>query len=412
VKTKALYHLMVASARAAGRLLGPADQARLESAARSLSITKAKRGEVLVAWQDDATPVETIVDSARFDFYRRGDVAALVAKRPDNLDLRATNWAEAHRLWGELLHLPALARLNEPPNRSVLPAVNRSSHELVQLAAPAAVFVGVVLALTLDSVTGVAVGIGLEAAVLSRHRSLWSGASGVAVAVGLGLVLDLSVGDLASATAGIGLIAATTLIAPTPGSRWEISVITAAFAGVTMALAGPGATSWFWVASGALVGADVVALGLRHEPRRLVLTVAGVSVAAVGWLATRGVVDWPSDTSIDSDLTTALSIGLAAFLTLMVVRGFVVGVRDRLSGWLAPLALIAAALTDLTNAASVVWLSAAASVLLVDMARARLRPVPPTTTSPSEPQPMAVSIGRHNARVWPRDTNSNSPTSS
>ena len=96
----------------------------------------------------------------------------------------------------------------------------------------------------------------------------------------------------------------------------------------------------------------------------------------------------------------------------MVMRGFVVGVRDRLSGWLAPLALAVIALTDLSGPAVIVWLSAIAGALVVDLIASRFHIRPGALPGAGLPQPVAVSIGRQSARVWPRQARSNSPTNS
>jgi len=295
VKDLALRHLLTAAARSVTDL-APHHGPDVAAAVASLRVERRGPGHHVLRWTDAAgTQHEHDLERHRFHLYGRGDVAGHVARRGPDADHRHHNWNVAHEVWAEVLGVdPASLR---PTRRTFSP---RS-----------------------------AAGDGRTEA--HRRAGRWGAAAGALAAVALVRRPAPSsasvVGTLAVGAAALGPDAPAVLrLAPAGAAATNI------------------APAW-GIAAALLAGADVAAARLRREDeraRRAAIT-AAATAAAVGLRRTLLGPGTPPRTrpARPRDAGPGIAVGLAA--AALTAQRAPHGTRDRLSGWLAPLALSAAA---------------------------------------------------------------------
>lgn len=358
MKDRALLHVLLASARAAESVATPDEIGRLRQAATTLSVERPGRGQLLVAWSDGETPHDRTIDSNRFTFARRGDVAGIVARRPDGVDDRTANWREALTLWCELLDLPNLAgRIDDVPR-----TVNGSR--------------------SVQQVT--------------RRAPIVTAAVALVVAVLAQFVLE---GAAALTALGLALVAAVTVLVPfRHETRW---LVAARVAGVlTVGLTWNDAPVWALVAAGLLLLADLAVLALQQDRRRITGAALTVGAGAVAAVAVGASLD-PIEAEVVTTSTGALlaSLGAALVLIAIAVVSFFRGVRDRLSAWLMPAGFVVAVLGSPDTWESAGWLGAAAVVVAASSRSRSSRDA--ASEQPTSPVGTAVqvSFGRQSTNV-------------
>ncbi|MGE4164108.1 MAG: hypothetical protein AB7G23_20470 [Vicinamibacterales bacterium] len=388
MKPAALRHLLLAAARSA-RQVAPADAARIDAIAGTLTVDRPSRGRYCVSWTEPRNGPATLeVSAERFDFYRRGDVAAIVGRRPAELDARGANWLEAHRLWGELLGASALADLAVAPSRAghALPHQDKTDRYGVWPQASAAI-VAAAAALAGPPGLFVAATGGLAAAAVAsagRARAVSVALAPVAAMTAAAL-LDVSGPALRQAAAGLALLSGASLLAPT---KRRVGRHAGAFAGAcAIGLSIPVAPVP-WLAVGAVtVAADAAALAVRGERGRLGGLVAASGAALVVGLLLSAAVDAVGGGGRSASTVTAAVLIAGIVLLLAGVWRATCGVHDRLSSWfVVPAAALAIVMGARGPAAAV-----AAAGLIAALAGAAFRRPRRPRAEPLEDAAVAVS---------------------
>jgi len=359
MKDRALFHLMMTSARSV-RSLVPARESEIDQICSTLAISKEGRGPVLIEWRDNTATRSIEVDGKRFSFYARGDVAAIVARRRDGIDLRADNWDEAHRLWGELLGDEHLAQLKNAGGRAI-PIPGPPPRRIARIAlvcGPALALATTALALQSSASTvALAVLIGALASAIVSPPQLPAfglvpmGAALLTVVV----VVDPSWTEARGPLAGVALIVAATRLAPDPTARAAHGA-----AGVVLAvLAAGGAlavTGLPFVVGAAIV--VVTAIILRQERTRLAATSLAAFVSiAIGVVATQATDRSPSGTPDEANAFAMFVLVVGAIaLVLAAVNASVLGVRTHFAPVLAPVVLAVIAIIEIREPVTLVWL--------------------------------------------------------
>jgi hypothetical protein len=398
VKDRALYHLLLSAARSARTMVVPAQAQRIDRLAEHLQVRRAGAGRCVVEWSDGG-PGRHEIAAGRFDLYRRGDVPALVARRPADLDARQSNWLEAHRLWGELIDDPGLANCATTPSRSVAPRSDASPAGNLMAAAALAAAAAAAVVPMVDAPWPVASAFGglcVAGAVASPRQRMIVSFVGLLSAVGVAMWVRPAGGSMAAVAAGVGLLVAAAHLAPRP-ARGVRSLLLTAAASVVAGAAMIGSAPIWLVGAGLLVTADGAALLLRRERYRLaVMTIAAAS-AALGGLVLRAVGEAGSVSSNGSP-ALALSVSVAALviLCLAMVRA-VNGVHDRLSTWAVPVVVTPMLLWEpRSEAALVLAMTTLAALLAATFLRRRSSPPPAVAQRESRTAvtgDVAVSIG-------------------
>jgi hypothetical protein len=363
VKDQALYHLLMVSARSTRALLEPSAAPRVDLVASTLVLSKEGRGPIRLTWQDESGPRALEVDLARFSFYTRGDVPSLLAKRPAGLDLRADNWLEAHRLWGEILGDPRLGDSLRPDARA-MPTGDGAGKWWSHVAT----FWCVVFALAASSVAlatnapplllATLVG-ALALGLLASPRSPLPVVVPVAFALAAAVMLHPGSSQLRGAVSGVALLAATSQLAPRRDGSSRLALLRGLAATVAVGLALGVAPAAWWVAAAVVFGSDLIACGLRREHDRALVACGFCAGAIVIGVATSTVVvRAPLFGSTDPGTAWQLAALAAGFLAFAVaVLMFPYGVRDRLSAIVATSACAVIGLVSLGERATVVWLA-------------------------------------------------------
>ncbi len=327
MKSRALYHLMMLAGRSVVELVAPELRGRVDAACDGLIVRRIGPGSLEVAWPELGVERVIEVEGRRFAFYLRGDVPALVARRPDELDARRANWVEAHRLWEELLGVTGLAEA--AASGPSAPTLHRN----------------------------------LEAARSRRPAAL--GAAGVAVVVaGVGVArathptADLLIPGLA----GLGLTSAVSLASARgshgPETRCRSVALSAVIAG-----AAPICSPVWWAAAGLLGSADAVALGLQRDAGRAgrAFGIVGVGVAGAVAVHSVGRTRFAGSSAVPqvaARMARSATVAVAVALAGDVVGHTTVGTRDRLSPWLWPGAVGLVAVVDRRERATATWATA------------------------------------------------------
>ena len=350
MKSRALYHLLMTSAQSA-RLLVPSHLAdRINAIAETVSIDRHERDGYTLTWTENGVQSQTTVERARFAFYVRGDVSALVARRPATLDVRQENWAEAHRLWGELVGDTELSQLAAPPLRAI--PTTRDKPVRVTPAESGALLAGA--AGLLGARSGLpaltyAIGLGLVAFGLIRRQSrvrlpsIAAAVAAIAAATSASAVLGgaADASGLRSTLASAALLLAVTALAP--ASRLGVrAVLPTGLACAAIGVAAANARPVFLVAGGSLVLADGMTLLLRSDVTRLRRFAAPLTVAVGCGTAARSLVS-PAAAGV-RDASDGIVLALAAAVFVGAVVGATHLSWDRASPWLAPAVTSVAAL--------------------------------------------------------------------
>ncbi len=404
MKDRTLYHLLMTSARSAQHIVDAATADRIEAISRTLVVERAARQPYHVSWTDTDGGRAIEIDSARFEFHLRGDVPSLVAKRRPNLDLRQSNWAEAHRVWGEVIGDDRLRHIEVTPSRT-LPTPTRAALAPSLAGLPPALLAaaGALLAIRGDPPrSALAILFGAVAALVGhrlREAPLLTAVAVVAGA-GLGYVVtlgsDVGVEALRAVTGGVALLVAVAELAPTRHDR-RLGVARVALAAVASAAALSIAPPVFTAVALGLVAADIVALVVRGERARLAqygATVVAVTVAGTILRATFD--ERPSLPGGADSAATLWAWLLGTVVVIAALRGATEGVRDRLAGSAAPAAAGIVGLIE--HGAGAPILAMLATILVALLLRAapiwfphdRVVPRPPPP--PLRPAAISVSI--------------------
>jgi hypothetical protein len=379
MKDRTLYHLLLTSGRSVRDLVDPAKQALIDEIAATLRVDRAGRGRLAIAWsQDDEIVVHEIV-SARFTFHARGDVPALVQKRPEQFDVRQQNWLECHRLWGELIGDPTLQSMSSTPSRSMpLESVNRWSGAPTSAAAVGIGAVALALAHfggpsgLVAAVCGASVGtLGRRPIERSRRFAL-STASGAAAAAAASIIGGAQPHHLREAAAGVAaLLFASEMAPPAAADRHREATSLVAVAGLAGALA-LGSVGFALVAAGLLL-ADAIAMVLRSETRRLRSIGLRGGLAIGGALLLRSFGSWDNQFAADRTASALILAAAAALLGATSAIAASSGVVDRMSSWLAPVGVAILGLVSALNGSSASMLAVVCAGLGASVARALCR---------------------------------------
>jgi hypothetical protein len=385
MKDKALYHLLMTSARSVASMY-PVYAAEILANSTSLKIERTPRSPFLLSWVVATGETKSVsIESNRFVFYSRGDIASSVNRRTASFDLRDRNWIEAHRVWGAILGLPQLESLTVTPSRA-MPVAHRSArHESV---APLVVTFGATAAaviaasggfpgLTLGALCAIAPFLGYRVhAALKPSAMIWLLGCLIALVTSnvVESVSDDALRSLAAGTAA--LLLATELGVSRVTRRDTFQHVMCAFG---LALAMAVAPIAFAAAAVILILVDVVFAHLRRESIRARNLLSGL-VGSVGLslildsvLAERFALEMTGggDSLIIASLIAIVACGGAVF-------GATHGVRDRVSGWLScfigpPVFVWASYRADYESASTIPLAAICAVVLARHLATGLLR---------------------------------------
>jgi hypothetical protein len=380
MKDRALYHLILLSARSVRQMVPLNRAPEVDSVCRSLEVERNGVGSLLLRYVVNDEPRSAEISSRRFAFYTRGDVPSLVQRRPEQLDERKSNWVEAHRLWGEILELDALAHVDDVPGL-VAPIADLEGGD--ESPAAEALVGGLVLASGLVAWSGVSssvllgalAGATASAPVAASQGSTWGLGVGAAAGGLLAALAGVPADALRGPLVGTALLLAATQLAPPVAGRSAVSWTGLGASVLGAVLAGGLAAPAWWAAAATVVAADVAACGTRREGARAAATAGVGAVIGAAGLALGALVEGPSTLSdtVGSGWTAVAVASAAVLIADCVVRG-PSGIRDRLSSWLAPGALGVVAAASVKRAGTGVWAGAAAgTVLAVEAIRRRRR---------------------------------------
>jgi hypothetical protein len=349
MKDRALYHLLMLSGRSVRSMVPSTRRGEVDAICATLTVDRPGRGHFVVRWETGDEMREQDIVSSRFTFYARGDVGSIVERRAPDLDLRKSNWLEAHRVWGELLDLEELRSTSEVPGRVPPTVADDVPFEA------SAVLVGVIAlisgSLPIWASAPVVLLAGVSALVVTLLVSLraapWMAVATAVLAVITSVAVEPSGSGARSAVAGLALILAATHLVPAVelprSARW----FALAAAGTGGALAAISAPQPAIIAAVVLVGIDLAACMLRDEPRRaLRLLLISVTVAAAGVALEQSIGGAVVPAARLGDIWHVVIIVATVMLAAWVAMRTTEGTRDRLSLWLAPGALAADALAD------------------------------------------------------------------
>ncbi len=366
MKSASLRHLLLLSGRAISDQVPDVEQSIAEIAA-TLSVSREGRSDFRLLYERGDEKYETAVTAARFDFYRRGDVAALNEKRAAGLDLRVQNWRAAHLTWAELLDRPELAALDTPPALRVTPVVpDTAADPLRQISDAVGVVVPLAVAIATRRVAPVVAG-AVAAGVLLSDTTGGRRFAGLAAA-GAGATSG-PVGPGALIAAAASVVASLDVPkAPAPLRYVALPGV----AGLATALSpGFGAAVVLGAFSDGLAGG----IG-RRDPDTIRTVGARVAGVAAGIAAGRRGRRGNSSPGANGAVTAAVSALLIGETAVRVMEGS----RDRLAPVVQPLGLALAAVwrRDRRLAAALgVGVVAASAAHRIAVRRAAARPTAP-----------------------------------
>ncbi len=393
MKDRTLYHLLTTSARSAQRLVDGPTAARIEEASRTLVVERASRQPYHLTWTDREGVHVIEIDSSRFEFHLRGDVPSLVAKRRPNLDLRQSNWAEAHRVWGEIVGDDTLRRLEATPSRAMPAPIRRSVPPTTVSLAPAFVaVVGAILAHVDQTPRPViAAVLGITAAFIGHRlrEALTVSLAGIAMGAALGVAAawsaDTSGEALRSVTAGAALLVAVAELAPTPADH-RLGPVRVGLAVLATVAAIAAASPTFIVGAAVLFVVDIVALVVRGDHRRLAAYVSVAAAASIAGLVLRAASDGPPTRPDGAGQAATIAVWVLGLAVILVgTRAATEGVRDRLAGSAAPVVAGIIGITEHGGGSAIAIMLAATLIALV----ARTAPIwlPHDRVLPRPPPP-------------------------
>ncbi len=327
MKDAALRHLMLLTGRAVATVHA-VERARVDEVCTSLHVTAEGRGAYRLEYRLDGASVTHPIAPRRFDFYRRGDVASLNDRRPQDLDLRTTNWHAAMTTWSEILGRDDLTATVTV--RAVLPATGPSVDRPRRLREIAGAIgaAGVVGVAARRHGGGLAAGLAATAWAAAsddgRTRRV-SGGAGGATAL-------LTAGRRADRAGVVGAMALSVFAADVPrlpaGAALPIRLAAAGLAGA----ASPGSAAAVVVAA----SADVVGGAVGRDRRSVATGSAAVGVALAASVGRAMAFRAPVlGTAVNPMLSSSVAIGL---IVENVARSLE-GTRSRLAPLVVPAAI-------------------------------------------------------------------------
>ncbi len=406
MKTRALYHLLMTSARSARTMVNSVDRARIDAISATLDVGRNNRGPYTLVWQEPAGVGRLEVAPGRFDFYARGDIASIVDRRPSGLDSRGTNWLEAHRVWGQIIGNRSLTGLEATPSRA-MPANSKPVDSEIAFLGLLGAGLGLISATAALNATPRALAVpllGATTAMLGHRVRERPGATAAAVGIGAASasLAAIAVGaEAAAVRSGLAGVAALLCVSELAPARRDqgLGLAVSACGLVGSALATSQAPVPFLSGAISLVGADLVGFWVRREPSRAA-AMATTAAAAFGTGLLWRIQRTPSGLGSASATPLLTAAGAVAMLGCATFEA-TSGVRDRLSGWGAPVAAgLAALYASRTSGISGVIVSAgcgaAAARVLTDRRLARRaepsHEAPSAKANPSTAKPSAAPV--------------------